>query len=103
MSRLRNFLDDRDSLRLGNLIDVDTKTIRDWAKDVDTETLADLCLEYGGTNGFKGGDSDLSDAFHGGGGVDDSPIGGPLLSPPPIHRNPDKGFCRYRVIYLNIR
>ena len=45
MSRLRlieteKFLGyrDRDSSRLGNLMDVETETSRDWAKDVDTET-----------------------------------------------------------------
>ena len=49
MSRLR-FIDtgkilgwiDQNSLRLGYLLDVETETSRDWAKDVDTETLADL-------------------------------------------------------------
>ena len=25
-------------------MDVETETSRDWAKDVDTETLADLCI-----------------------------------------------------------
>ena len=55
-SRLRNFLDvetktrkflgcrDLDSQKLGNLMDVKTETSRDWAKDVDTETLQQFLL-----------------------------------------------------------
>ena len=35
---------DRDSLRPGNLMDVETETSRDWAKDVDTETPSRLSL-----------------------------------------------------------
>ena len=35
---------DRDSSRLGNLLDVETETSRDWAKDVDTETPSRLSL-----------------------------------------------------------
>ena len=35
---------DRDSSRPGNLLDVDTETSRDWAKDVDTETPSRLLL-----------------------------------------------------------
>ena len=35
---------DRNSLRLGNLMDVETETSRDWAKDVDTETPLRLSL-----------------------------------------------------------
>ena len=51
---MENFLDvetkkflgfrDRDSSRLGNLMDVETETSRDWAKDVDTETPSRLSL-----------------------------------------------------------
>ena len=35
---------DRDQSRLGNLLDVETETSRDWAKDVDTETPSRLML-----------------------------------------------------------
>ena len=35
---------DRDSSRLGSLMDVETETSRDWAKDVDTETPSRLSL-----------------------------------------------------------
>ena len=35
---------DRDSSRPGNLMDVETETTRDWAKDVDTETPSRLSL-----------------------------------------------------------
>ena len=38
---------DRDSSRLGNLLDVETETSRDWAKDVDTETPSRLSLISG--------------------------------------------------------
>ena len=38
------FLGCRDSLRLGNLMDVETETTRDWAKDVNTETPWRLSL-----------------------------------------------------------
>ena len=51
MSRLRlieteKFLgcEDRYSLRLGNLMDVETETSQDRAKDVDTETPSRLSL-----------------------------------------------------------
>ena len=54
MSRLRlieteKFLrcGDGDSSRLVNLVDVETETSRDWAKDVDTETLSRLLLISG--------------------------------------------------------
>ena len=37
---------DRDSSKLGNLMDVGTETSRDWAKDVDTETLISESLPF---------------------------------------------------------
>ena len=38
---------DRDSLRLRNLLYVETETSQDWAKDVDTETPSRLSLISG--------------------------------------------------------
>ena len=34
----------KDSMKLGHLLDVETETSRDWAKDVDTETSSRLSL-----------------------------------------------------------